>query len=280
MTALLAGATGLVGRELARAWVGPGLLHLLVRRPLAIAVPRSQRVHVVDFAALPALPKADEAYCCLGTTIKTAGSQAAFRAIDFDAVLAFAHAAQRAGVQPGRRDARFHVPAARNRPRPDPDGWMRAGMAEVGQPAIGVDGVLVVVLSPRRQIAQSVDGQFDLIVAPDVGAVVDDDVVAHVDGQVERVLGPGGPEQGAGVGRLGRRAAGRLGAHGVSAVQRQLDGGRRGRPVAQVAVHHRRRNDPVRIDRAPRLLRGHGEGHRPLVQRWRPVQVVRSAVQV
>jgi len=99
MTALLAGATGLVGRELARAWVGPGLLHLLVRRPLAIAVPRSQRVHVVDFAALPALPKADEAYCCLGTTIKTAGSQAAFRAVDFDAVLAFAHAAQRAGVQ-------------------------------------------------------------------------------------------------------------------------------------------------------------------------------------
>ena len=101
MTALLAGASGLIGRELARQWDGPGLLHLLVRRPLEIrgvAAPL-QRVHLLDFAALPALPRAVEAYCCLGTTIKAAGSQAAFRAVDFDAVLAFARAAQSAGVQ-------------------------------------------------------------------------------------------------------------------------------------------------------------------------------------
>jgi uncharacterized protein YbjT (DUF2867 family) len=97
MTALLAGATGLVGRELAAQWSGPGGLHLLVRRPLAAAGPL-QRVHVVDFTALPALPTADQAYCCLGTTIKAAGSQAAFRAVDFDAVLAFARAARAAGV--------------------------------------------------------------------------------------------------------------------------------------------------------------------------------------
>jgi len=101
MAALLAGATGLIGRELARQWSGPGLLHLLVRRPLDTtgAPPQLQTVHLVDFTALPALPKADAAYCCLGTTIKVAGSQAAFRAVDFDAVLAFARAAQRAGVQ-------------------------------------------------------------------------------------------------------------------------------------------------------------------------------------
>jgi uncharacterized protein YbjT (DUF2867 family) len=53
----------------------------------------------VDFARLPPLPAADEAWCCLGTTIAQAGSQAAFRAVDFDAVLAFARAAQAAGVQ-------------------------------------------------------------------------------------------------------------------------------------------------------------------------------------
>ncbi|HSQ71627.1 MAG TPA: hypothetical protein VLM87_04330, partial [Rubrivivax sp.] len=77
------------------------MLHLLVRRPLdTTGAPRQlQTVHLVDFTALPALPKADAAYCCLGTTIKVAGSQAAFRAVDFDAVLAFARAAQRAGVQ-------------------------------------------------------------------------------------------------------------------------------------------------------------------------------------
>ena len=99
-SALLAGSTGLVGRELAAqltaAWPGP--LHLLVRRDAKPASP-AQRVHVVDFAALPPLPKADAAFCCLGTTIKAAGSQQAFRAVDFDAVLAFARGAQRAGVK-------------------------------------------------------------------------------------------------------------------------------------------------------------------------------------
>ncbi len=95
-SALLAGGTGLIGREVAKSWTGP--LHLLVRRAVAPASP-SQRVHVVDFAALPPLPSADMAFCCLGTTIRQAGSQAAFRAVDHDAVLAFARSAQRAGVK-------------------------------------------------------------------------------------------------------------------------------------------------------------------------------------
>lgn len=95
--ALLAGSTGLVGRELLRLWPGPGRLHLLLRRPMA--VPPVAAAHVVDFSALPALPPAAWAFCALGTTIKTAGSQAAFRAVDFDAVLAFARAARVAGVK-------------------------------------------------------------------------------------------------------------------------------------------------------------------------------------
>ena len=55
--------------------------------------------HLVDFAALPALPKVDEVYLALGTTIKVAGSQPAFRAVDFDANLAVATAAQQAGAK-------------------------------------------------------------------------------------------------------------------------------------------------------------------------------------
>ena len=94
---LLAGATGLVGHAFAAQWHGPGTLHLLVRR--AVPAAAHQRVHVVDFAALPALPRAVAACCCLGTTIKAAGSQAAFRAVDHDAVLAFARAARAAGVR-------------------------------------------------------------------------------------------------------------------------------------------------------------------------------------
>jgi uncharacterized protein YbjT (DUF2867 family) len=53
---------------------------------------------VADFAALPPLPAADVAICALGTTIRAAGSKAAFRAVDHDSVLAFARAAQAAGV--------------------------------------------------------------------------------------------------------------------------------------------------------------------------------------
>ena len=96
-SALLAGATGLVGRALAAQWPGPRPLHLLVRREVAAAGP-AQRVHVVDFSALPPLPRAEWAFCCLGTTLSVAGSQAAFRAVDHDAVLAFARAAAAAGV--------------------------------------------------------------------------------------------------------------------------------------------------------------------------------------
>ncbi len=97
MDVLLAGATGLIGREVAAQWAGPGTLHLLVRRAVPAAAGRL--VHTVDFAHLPVLPAADAAFCCLGTTIKVAGSQAAFRAVDFDAVLAFAVAARAAGVR-------------------------------------------------------------------------------------------------------------------------------------------------------------------------------------
>jgi uncharacterized protein YbjT (DUF2867 family) len=97
MTALLAGATGLIGRELAAQWLGPGVLHLLARRPIAAPKPL-QRVMVVDFKSLPALPPAQSAFCCLGTTIKVAGSQDAFRAVDFDSVVAFAKAARQAGA--------------------------------------------------------------------------------------------------------------------------------------------------------------------------------------
>lgn len=131
MSALLAGATGLIGREIAAQWQGKGRLHLLVRRPQAALGPR-QTQHEVDFAALPPLPSAQEAYCALGTTIKAAGSQAAFRAVDFDAVLAFARAARAAGV------TRFAVVSALGADARSANfysrvkGEMEAALAEVG----------------------------------------------------------------------------------------------------------------------------------------------------
>jgi uncharacterized protein YbjT (DUF2867 family) len=54
--------------------------------------------HVVDFAALAALPKVDDCFIALGTTIKAAGSKDAFRAIDLKAVEAVALAARASGA--------------------------------------------------------------------------------------------------------------------------------------------------------------------------------------
>jgi uncharacterized protein YbjT (DUF2867 family) len=97
---LMAGATGLVGREilsLLLADTSVAMVHCLGRR-----APDIQHVKLsflaVDFQALPPLPKAHECFIALGTTIQVAGSQDAFRAIDLDAVVAMGLAAKRAGV--------------------------------------------------------------------------------------------------------------------------------------------------------------------------------------
>lgn len=99
--ALLAGATGLIGQTLLQRLVADarcGRVEVLARRPLPRADAKL-RVHVVDFAALPSLlPAVDDCYIALGTTIKVAGSEAAFRAVDFDAVVAVARAARQAGA--------------------------------------------------------------------------------------------------------------------------------------------------------------------------------------
>jgi len=58
-------------------------------------------VQRVDFERLEelALPGVDDAFCCLGTTRRDAGSAAAFRRVDLDYVVAFARLAKRAGAQ-------------------------------------------------------------------------------------------------------------------------------------------------------------------------------------
>ncbi|MGY4828231.1 NAD(P)H-binding protein [Sphaerotilaceae bacterium SBD11-9] len=97
--ALIAGSTGLVGQALLPLLLAApySRVHALVRRP----GPQTQaklQLHVVDFQALPALPPVDDVFIALGTTIKVAGSQAAFRQVDFDAVVNTARAARAAGA--------------------------------------------------------------------------------------------------------------------------------------------------------------------------------------
>jgi uncharacterized protein YbjT (DUF2867 family) len=101
-TAWLAGASGLVGGHLLselQADAHFSKIVLLGRRPLGVADPKVEE-RVVDFAALDgsALPPAGTVFVALGTTIKKAGSQEAFRKVDFDAVVNVARAAKQAGA--------------------------------------------------------------------------------------------------------------------------------------------------------------------------------------
>jgi uncharacterized protein YbjT (DUF2867 family) len=116
--AVVAGGTGLVGRALlAELAADPafGRVTSLARR--AVEAPARVEARVVDLAALEPeeMPPADVAFCCLGSTIKAAGSQEAFRAVDHGLVLRFARACHESGV------AALHVvsalgadPASRN----------------------------------------------------------------------------------------------------------------------------------------------------------------------
>jgi uncharacterized protein YbjT (DUF2867 family) len=86
-TALLAGATGLVGsfvlEELLRDSRYATVV-ALTRRPLAVRHTKLQNI-ITDFDRLDEQAgqlKADDVYCCLGTTIRKAGSRQAFCTVD------------------------------------------------------------------------------------------------------------------------------------------------------------------------------------------------------
>ena len=100
--ALLVGATGLIGSFLLqRLLESPAYARVTVwaRRNLEQAHPKLM-CEKVDFERLhERRVEAEDAFCCLGTTIKTAGSQEAFRQVDYDYPVALAIAAAGGGAK-------------------------------------------------------------------------------------------------------------------------------------------------------------------------------------
>ena len=104
-TALLAGASGLVGGECLRHLVDSGRYDrviVLTRRDLGERVrhPKVRQV-ITDFERLGdvrAKLRADHGFCALGTTIRKAGSQAKFREVDFEYPLRLAQLLRKEGA--------------------------------------------------------------------------------------------------------------------------------------------------------------------------------------
>lgn len=101
-TAVIAGATGAIGSRLLPLLLESpdyAQVRVLTRRPLRISHPKLVEV-LSDYRNLPGLGealRANDAYCCLGTTQKKAG-KAGLEQVDHDYVIAFAAAALAQGA--------------------------------------------------------------------------------------------------------------------------------------------------------------------------------------
>ena len=85
--ALILGATGLIGSQLLDLVLQDSLyttVRIFVRKPISVQHPKLDQI-IVDYDKLQNYTKAlavDDVFCCLGTTIKKAGSQEAFYKVD------------------------------------------------------------------------------------------------------------------------------------------------------------------------------------------------------
>jgi uncharacterized protein YbjT (DUF2867 family) len=104
-TVCVIGASGLVGRALVSQLCNdPDVesVHLILRRDFDGFGDSAKLIsHIVDFEQMEQFtwPACDVMCCCLGTTIKVAGSQSAFRHVDFDYVVQSAKLARGAGAK-------------------------------------------------------------------------------------------------------------------------------------------------------------------------------------
>jgi uncharacterized protein YbjT (DUF2867 family) len=88
--AVVFGSTGLVGKELVNELLNRDdylKVIIVARRDLSVSNPKLEMFHLEDYAKLMDLKeklKADAYFCCIGTTIKIAGTQEKFRQVDFE----------------------------------------------------------------------------------------------------------------------------------------------------------------------------------------------------
>lgn len=102
-TAIVAGASGLVGKELVQKLINSDqyrLIYSISRKPIGLVHPKFREM-VTNFDHLRDLrfdESIDDAFCTLGTTIKKAGSRDNFKKVDYQYILDLANLTKRAGA--------------------------------------------------------------------------------------------------------------------------------------------------------------------------------------
>ncbi|HEV8019284.1 MAG TPA: NAD(P)H-binding protein [Steroidobacteraceae bacterium] len=148
---LLAGGSGLTGGCTLEALLDATDVSRVLavsRRPLGGEHPRLAN-RIVQFDRLESQLKGSScqvAMCCLGTTLRKAGSQERFRAVDVGCVLAFARAAKAAGAR------RFVVVSSIGADRGSRNFYLRTkGEMEAGLEALGFEALDI--LQPSMLLA-------------------------------------------------------------------------------------------------------------------------------
>ncbi len=102
MTALVVGSTGFIGNLLTIKLLESKIydkVKVLVRKPMHLQHPDLEQI-IVDFDKIDALKiVADDVFCCLGTTMRKAGSKSAFYKVDFTYPLEIAKIALKNGAK-------------------------------------------------------------------------------------------------------------------------------------------------------------------------------------
>jgi len=102
-TAVVAGASGLVGKELVQKLINSDqyrLIYVLSRKKSGL-VNEKIRELVIDFESIGQLKfdePIDDAFCSLGTTMKQAGSRENFKKVDYEYVVALASLVKQSGA--------------------------------------------------------------------------------------------------------------------------------------------------------------------------------------
>ncbi len=100
-TALIIGATGLIGFQLTQKLCQSAYyerVKVLTRKPLGWQHARLQEIQFEFDRPNSLLTQADDIFCCLGTTMKKAGSKEAFRKVDYEYPMTLARLAREQGA--------------------------------------------------------------------------------------------------------------------------------------------------------------------------------------